>query len=950
MVCPNCSAANPESLKFCHRCGHGLQVLDDAQTVLLDGSAAAAPARAKVPQVAAGLITPPPEATSQGAAGGPVSISFYTPTALAPGSSLGSRYRIERLLGEGGMGAVYEAHDQELNRTVALKVVRPELASSEQTMQRFKQELLLASKISHKNILRIHDLGDVNGIKFITMAFVKGSDLAGLMEREGRLPFERALKFTYQLCAALEAAHHEGVVHRDLKPQNILIDSADNIYVSDFGLAKSLEAAASMMTRTGQILGTPRYMSPEQVAATDVDSRSDLYSLGLILYEMFTGELPFRGDSAMQLMYQRVTERPADPRSVRPDLPDYIARVILKCLEKDPAKRYQSAREILNDLQSQNAPMISAAPGSQTISIVIPKPKASWWIAAAAAVVIGIGGVLAIPATRHWVMGSRSSATELGKPKYYVAVLPLNTAGDDTLKYVAEGVVDAVSAKLAGLRDVYVAPASAVNAAVSTQKDPAKVAKTLGVKVLVQGTLQSSGKRLSIVLAMDDVSKRLHPFNREFSGDRGDLLTLEDNIFSALVNEALSVRQSTEERARTAIRATSNVDAYDLYLKGRNLVRGKRDATSAQAALDLFQQATRIDSGFALAYAGMADASMILWDRTKDRKWVDGAVHAAEQAERLNSNLPEVHNSLGTAYTATGKKEEAISELKLALDKAPNSDETLRRLGKAYEAAGRRTQAIDAYTRAKELNPYLWRNFNELGAAWVRFGDNGKAAEVFQKATELQPDNPAAWANLGVVDYNQGKWADCITNLQHALTLQPNEPLYISNLGVATFFAGRYAESAALFAKAVQLKPKEAAFHSYLGDAYRWSGQHDQAAASYDQAISLALDNLAVNPENTEALGILAVSYAKKGDDANARKFIRQARGIKRDSEALMYNEATIHAIAGRMPEALASLRDALLHGHSLEEAKSDPELKALRATPQFSDMVREVTSPKPAK
>ena len=262
------------------------------------------------------------------------------------------------------MGAVYKAYDMELDRIVALKLVRPELATSPLTMQRFKQELLLASRISHKNILRIHDLGDWNGIKFITMAYVEGADLAGVMEKAGRLPFERAMKFTRQMCAALEAAHNEGVVHRDLKPQNILIDAADSIYISDFGLAKSLESEVTAMTRTGQILGTPRYMSPEQVEAGDIDHRSDLYSLGLIIYEMFTGELPFRGDSAMQLMYQRVSERPKDPRSACPDLPEYIAKVILKCLEKDPANRYRSAREILDDLDSRQSRSLRSSTNS----------------------------------------------------------------------------------------------------------------------------------------------------------------------------------------------------------------------------------------------------------------------------------------------------------------------------------------------------------------------------------------------------------------------------------------------------------------------------------------------------------------------------------------------------------------------------------------------------------
>ena len=262
------------------------------------------------------------------------------------------------------MGAVYKAHDSELGRMVALKLVHPELATSPQIMQRFKQELLLASKITHKNILRIHDLGDVDGVKFISMVFVEGSDMARVIEKSGGLTIERALKYAKQLCGALQAAHDEGVVHRDLKPQNVLIDQADNLYVSDFGLAKSLGADLTAMTRVGQVLGTPRYMSPEQVEAKDVDHRSDLYSLGLIFYEMFTATLPFRAESTLQLMYKHVNEAPLDPRMACPGLPPYIANVIMKCLEKDPAKRYQSAHEILADLESQSAPAPSPPSGT----------------------------------------------------------------------------------------------------------------------------------------------------------------------------------------------------------------------------------------------------------------------------------------------------------------------------------------------------------------------------------------------------------------------------------------------------------------------------------------------------------------------------------------------------------------------------------------------------------
>ena len=870
--------------------------------------------------------------------------------ALPPGSEFGPRYRIDALLGQGGMGRVYKAYDKELDRTVAIKVVRHGMMGEADALKRFKQELLLASKISHKNILRIHDMGSVGDTRFITMAFIEGRDLHQIIKDNPKMPLDRVLKYARQLADALAAAHAEGVVHRDLKPQNLLVDKDDNLYVSDFGLAKSFEEGAVGMTKTGAFLGTPRYMSPEQVEGRPADQRSDLYAYGLILYELLAGDVPFTGESTLKVMYQRIQETPKSPKLLNPALPNWIVRITMRCLEREADKRYQSAYEILADLQGGAS---GSAGGSRSVQIQLPDFGAKkWiWVAGAFAAIMILGATIAV--VKHWISwpgaGTPGASGASGVPPLasgrFVAVLPLQVVGDQSqLGYLAEGIEEALSAKLFQLKDVRVASTDAAGKIDQKQPLP-KIARSLGANLLVLGTLQGSGTKIRIDMRVEDVADAKRLWSKEFEGGTNDLFALEDQIYGQLVT-ALNINASNEELAKAEARPTDNLAAYDLYLRGRNSLRG-HDGKSIQAALDYFDQALKSDRTFALAYTGVADASLRMYRTKKDGFWTQKALAAAQQAEQLNDKLPEVHSTMGSVYRVTGKYSEAITELKRSISLAPNSDEAYRRLGSAYLESGQGKEAIEAFQKAIQLNPYFWGNQNSLGDAYMGLGDYPRALEAFQQVTALEPEIDAGYENVGVVYVQQNKCQESIPYLQKALQIEPYFSTY-SNLGTAYFCLKQYTNSVEMFEKAVQLNPNDTQTMVNLADAYRWAGQKDKARTIYEQSISLGYKELQTNPQDSGVMMQVALSYAKIGNAQEADRYIRRARAIDKRNVNYMYAEAQIDALLGRVPEALKALKEALDNHYPAESAASDPELANLQSSPGFTGMLKEHTAKKP--
>jgi serine/threonine protein kinase/tetratricopeptide (TPR) repeat protein len=883
-------------------------------------------------------------------------------TVIAPGSDFGPRYRIEALLGQGGMGRVYKAYDKDLDRTVAIKVVRDGAIGESDALKRFKQELVLASKISHKNILRIHDMGDVGGLRFISMAFVEGKDLQHIIRDNPKMPLERILNFSRQIAEALAAAHAEGVVHRDLKPQNLLVDKNDQIFVCDFGLAKSFQEGAIGMTRTGAFLGTPRYMSPEQVEGKPADGRADLYAFGLILYEMVIGDVPFTGESTLKVMYQRIQEKPKSPKLLRPDLPNWLVKIIMRCLERNPDDRYQNAYEILADLQGgqsgsgvSRVGMSRIGSGSQSVIIQIPEFASHRWVWIVAGVVALLLIAFAIPPVRHLIpgfhveqaepAGSASSGIPPLSSGRYVAILPLQVLGDQSqLDYLAQGIQEALSAKLFQLKGVHVTSSDAASK-VDPKQPLQKIARSLGANMLVQGMVQGNGDKIRIILNLEDVVNGKRVWSQQFDGVPADLFTLEDHIYAQVVS-ALDVNPTNEENANAEARPTDNVASYDFYLRGRNALR-VNDSKSIQTALDFFNQAVKQDPKFALAYTGVAQASLRMYGLTNDGFWTQKALAAAQQGLQLNDKLPEVHSTLGSVYRATGKYSEAIAELNRAQALAPNSDEVYWRLGTVYLSKGDMPHAIEAYQKAVQLNPYYWVNENSLGAAYFQMGDYDKALEAFKQVATLEPDVNAGYENSGNVLVQQGKYSEAIPYLQRALQIEPNAGAY-SNIGTAYFYLKQYAESAQAFEKAVGLNANDTQLAVNLGDAYRAMGQTDKAHGSYQRAISAGYKELQTNPQDTSVLAEVALSYANLGKPQDADTFIARARAQDKKDVNLAYAEVQINALNGRPSQALTLLAAVLADHFPAEFAAVDPDLESLHSNPEFDKLIKKYSTKKP--
>ena len=878
---------------------------------------------------------------------------------LAAGSRLAGRYRIVELLGVGGMGMVYKAEDEELGLPVAVKVLRPDLGQDGRRLERFKQELVLARQVSHPNVVRIHDLGSDGDLLFLTMDFVPGRSLAEILADEGHLAPERAVAIARQIAAALAAAHEAGVVHRDLKPANVLVDESGRAAISDFGVARSL--AASGATLPGAVVGTLDYLSPEQARGDDVDERSDLYALGIVLFEMLTGELPFAGGSSAEVLAQRLTGATPHRRPTRVQVPRHLDAVLGRLLQRDPAKRYPSAAEVLAELGRLQAgePRAWRRPALAALAAIL------------VLTLLGLGWTLAGRLVRRDPL-PRPAAAVAAAPRHAVALLPLaDETGRADLAWVASGVPEMLATSLAegpGLRVLDSATVFGTLEGLKLAPGPLpdaearRLARLLDADRLVSGRVRAAGGRLRIDLSLvsadlpDLPAQSLHA-----ESEPGDAFRLVDGLGTVLRERLAAPPISggpAVSRSPAALAALATGSA--------SLRRG--DALAAVADLE---RAVASDPRFSAAWVQLARARELLGRREAAREAARRAVaslgagesrsayearaiearllgkpeKAQEILARLVERYPgdtEARVELAEAYGEQGNLDQAIATLQPVVRLAPHHPRAWFLLGKYSILAGNARRAIDEYlVHALVVQNQLGSEegradvLNAFGVAWRDLGELSRATESYEQAAAIRKriGDERGYAttlrNLATLHTVRGEHAAAGRKLGEALAIlerlgdRPGIADLYNELGVLAEERGSYEEALGHYQRALRVRRdlgNDLAFAESFGNvgyACYLLGRYDDAMVYWRQGLELARKS--GDPGGvvlaTQNLGLLELA---RGDwDEAVKSFLTalgssRELGMKETTAVSLGHLGRLAQYQGRPSAALASYDEAL--------------------------------------
>ena len=770
---------------------------------------------------------------------------------LSAGDQLGP-YKILASIGAGGMGEVYRAQDAKLGRDVALKVLPAEMAHDPERLARFHREAKALAQLDHPNIVTIHSVEECNGVHFLTMQLVEGRSLDRVIPASG-LPLEQIVEIARALGDALAVAHDKGIVHRDLKPGNVMVTNEGHVKVLDFGLAKDVRAAnggdltqtSDSQTQMGVVMGTPAYMSPEQAAGRLLDHRTDIFSLGVVLHEMATGRRPFEGTSSAELVSAILRDTPPSVTDARPDLPSDLARIIRRCLEKDPSHRVQTARDVSNefrDLARQTSQKLAAATTSTSSSRAVPaadsgiphadevsgvKRHAIALTIAAILLVIGFAGV------GIYLKGSKAGQVDS------IAVLPLeNRSNDPEAEYISDGITESINNSLTRLPSLRVIPHSVASHYRGKSMDVRKVGDELRVQAVLTGSITQRGDDLTVNVELDDVRNGKQLWGERYNRKLADLLAVQNEI-AREVSQLLRSQLSAEDQQKLTKGSTDNPEAYQLYLKGKYYTN-KLSKAGFSKGIEYFNQAIALDHQYGLAYSGLAynyinqddwfmppneagpktreaaqkalaidesdggaHLSMAIVTHWYDWNWA-AAESEFKRAIELNPNNWEAHTYYSWFLAPMGRNDQSIAEAKRAQQADPLSGFANFNVGGALVFARQWDPAIEQLHRAIEVDPTFWFSHCFLGRAYEQKGKLPEAIAEFQRALELEEDNAEIWSGLGHAYALSGKRAEAQKVLEHLKAVSAHN--WVAPYNIAVIYAG--------------LGEKEQAF-AFLDQAYK---------------------------------------------------------------------------------------------------------------------------------
>lgn len=844
-------------------------------------------------------------------------------------------YVVVEHLGAGGMGEVYRARDTRLAREVALKRLFEPATGSESARRHVLREARAAAALSHPNIATIYDVLETPEGLVIVMEYVPGETLAARLLR-GPIPLADALNIGGQIADALSDAHDHGVTHRDLKPANVHLTPDGKAKILDFGIARVAAdpespdpGLAETASRANQIVGTPGYMAPEQLAGGRGDQRTDIYGLGLLLFEMLTGQRPFRDSDPVANALAVLEGRGQRARAVAPHVPADVSDLVARAMARHPDDRYSTARALGTAIQGARRALVSA----DTVTMEAQLPRASW-VRHRTAIAAGI--VLA--ALAGGLLWSQPWTTPVSAHSSVVGVLPFrNGSGDARNDPLVAGLSDAVAKRLGSVRSLRVLPLAETREAASGTKASGPVALALGAAFVVEGTLQRRGDALQVDMVLVGPDGQRRPAGR-YSGDVTQLFELHRRVVEG-VTAALSQEGAVAGGAAPdAGPPTSNADAFADYAQARVFLERPDVPGSLQHAIDLLHSAIARDNRFALAYAALGEAYWAQFRETKDVAWTEKARAANLDALRIDPAQPEVRMALAVMYEGLGRIAEATEELRQVLELQPRNDNAYLVLSKIHADKGEWDMAAAQANAAIALRPNYWRNHAQLGDTLMRAGRLDAAIGAYRRLTQLQPDSARGYQRLGTAQQAAGRIDDAMDSYQKANDIRESWATY-SNLGTIHYWRGETAKAIAAYERAIALAPNQPDLYANLGDVLRKTGQSARAADNYRRAIVEARKALSVNANDPLSIAGLALYQAKLGQKDAAASSIELASTLSPEDGEVLYVRAVVHALAGNTAAACEATGAALTHGKSAEEVRRADELKSLKGCPAYDHL-----------